>query len=65
MALNVDYVLRTGSFEIGPASKDIESPQQRALRRYEAVGEEILCSGSDDYTLFLWAPEKQKKSIGN
>lgn len=27
-------------------------------------GGEILVSGSDDFTLFLWYPEKDKKQIG-
>jgi len=39
-----------------------------AKKRYEAVvanGGERLISGSDDFTLFLWAPESSKNSIGN
>jgi len=28
-------------------------------------GEEILVSGSDDFTMFMWYPEKDKKSFGN
>ena len=41
--------------------------QQNALKRYEAVcskGEERLVSGSDDFTLFLWHPEREKKPVG-
>jgi hypothetical protein len=41
--------------------------QLQALKRYEAVcarGEERLVSGSDDFTLFLWQPEKDKRSVG-
>jgi ribosome assembly protein 4 len=41
--------------------------QLQALKRYEAVcarGEERLVSGSDDFTLFLWQPEKDKKPVG-
>ncbi|XP_015121981.1 notchless protein homolog 1 [Diachasma alloeum] len=60
LALNVDYVLRTGPFDLTAPSED---PEALALRRYEAVGEERLVSGSDDFTLFLWAPEKEKKPI--
>lgn len=39
-----------------------------AKRRYDVVmanGGERLISGSDDFTLFLWAPETSKNSIGN
>ncbi|XP_034946239.1 notchless protein homolog 1 [Chelonus insularis] len=63
LALNVDYVLRTGPFEIGEMKTDLKSLTERALKRYEAVGEEILVSGSDDFTLYLWRPEKEKKPI--
>jgi hypothetical protein len=41
--------------------------QLQALKRYEAVcarGEERLVSGSDDFTLFLWQPEKDKRPVG-
>lgn len=65
LALNVDYVLRTGPFQVGEnASDSTEVLVERAKKRYEAVGEEKLVSGSDDFTLFLWRPEKEKKSIG-
>lgn len=40
--------------------------QKRALERYEAVckqGAEKLVSGSDDFTLFLWLPEKEKRPM--
>jgi ribosome assembly protein 4 len=38
-----------------------------AKKRYDAVvqnGGERLISGSDDFTLFLWAPESSKHSVG-
>lgn len=41
--------------------------QKEALDRYEAVrggGDERLISGSDDFTMMLWYPEKDKKSLG-
>ncbi|KAK0082007.1 hypothetical protein PV325_011239 [Microctonus aethiopoides] len=63
LALNVDYVLRTGPFQIVESENSSESPKERALKRYEAIGKEILVSGSDDYTLFLWKPEIEKKPI--
>jgi ribosome assembly protein 4 len=37
-----------------------------ALERYKAVnpkGEERLVSGSDDFTLFLWVPETDKRPL--
>lgn len=40
--------------------------QKRALERYESIcpdGMERLVSGSDDFTLFLWLPEKEKKPL--
>lgn len=40
--------------------------QKKTLEQYEAtiqsVGERLV-SGSDDFTLFLWQPEKDKKPI--
>lgn len=41
--------------------------QKKALERYETVRrgtEERLVSGSDDNTLILWLPEKDKKPLG-
>jgi hypothetical protein len=38
-----------------------------ALKRFSAVytqGEERLVSASDDFTLFMWLPEKEKKPTG-
>lgn len=48
-----------------PQSKEKEKidAQAHALKEYEAVGQEKLVSGSDDFTLFLWSPEKDKKPI--
>lgn len=64
LALNVDYVLRTGPVQLGLAANKIDSPLEYAKKQYETVGEEKLVSGSDDFTLFLWKPEKEKKPIG-
>lgn len=61
LALNVDYVLRTGPMQLGSSAKNL---LEYARMRYESVGEEKLVSGSDDFTLFLWKPEKEKKPIG-
>ncbi|XP_060813818.1 notchless protein homolog 1 isoform X1 [Bombus pascuorum] len=63
LALNVDYVLRTGSFNLGKDQETNEDRVEYAKKRYESVGEELLVSGSDDFTLFLWKPEKEKKYI--
>merc|ERR1712029_139368 len=80
LALNTDYVMRTGSFDPSKAqlvltganavnkSAAPEVRQSKALKRYEKVlqavgGEELMVSGSDDFTLFLWKPATEKKSI--
>ena len=63
LALNVDYVLRTGPFHLGRNANETETSVEYAKKQYESVGEEILVSGSDDFTLYLWKPEKEKKSI--
>ncbi|XP_029175759.1 notchless protein homolog 1 [Nylanderia fulva] len=60
LALNVDYVLRTGPMQLGSIANN---PLEFARTQYESVGEEKLVSGSDDFTLFLWKPEKEKKPI--
>lgn len=62
LALNVDYMLRTGPFHLGSTTNS--DLLVYAKNKYNSVGEEKLVSGSDDFTLFLWRPEKEKKSIG-
>ena len=68
LALNCDYLFRTGAFEIGMKVKP-SSPaeaQEIALRRYQAlIGSEgeRLVSGSDDFTLFMWQPQVDKTPI--
>ncbi|XP_076397285.1 notchless protein homolog 1 [Megachile rotundata] len=63
LALNVDYVLRTGPFHLGKSQDQNEDVIEYAKKQYQSIGEEILVSGSDDFTLFLWKPEKEKKPI--
>ncbi|CAK9829846.1 Notchless protein homolog 1 [Anthophora retusa] len=63
LALNVDYVLRVGPFYLGGNQDKTESFLEDTKKHYESVGEEILVSGSDDFTLFLWKPEKENKFI--
>ncbi|CAB4062076.1 RSA4 [Lepeophtheirus salmonis] len=75
LALNTDYVIRTGAFDPAKASllpRSLSSYPKEELKksaelRYNhliksAGGTEILVSGSDDFTLFLWKPETDKKS---
>jgi len=71
LALNVDYVLRTGAFD--PAKAGTQPPdfsadelQQKAMERYRPLtkaGGERMVSCSDDHTMFLWAPETSSKSL--
>jgi len=71
LALSTDYVLRTGAFEpaeFGQSQKQLttEEAQKKAQERYDRVcqlGRERLVSGSDDFTLFLWYPETDKKCV--
>ncbi|GFG36574.1 hypothetical protein Cfor_06083, partial [Coptotermes formosanus] len=70
LALSTDYVLRTGPSDPVRGLRVDHSKkrelQLEALKRYEAVcarGEERLVSGSDDFTLFLWQPEKDKRPV--
>lgn len=72
LALSTDYILRIGAFDpVKDSNKDTFIPdkkksQEFALKRYKEVTEPIgerLVSGSDDFTLFLWDPEKDKKPL--
>uniref|UniRef100_A0A1B6CNS1 NLE domain-containing protein n=1 Tax=Clastoptera arizonana TaxID=38151 RepID=A0A1B6CNS1_9HEMI len=69
LALSTDYILRTQAL-VQPSdnisTSDQETLQQLARSKYNAVvkdTEEYLVSGSDDFTLFLWKPEKDKKLV--
>ncbi|KAG7092051.1 hypothetical protein E1B28_008432 [Marasmius oreades] len=59
LTLNTDFVLRTGPFDhTGKKPKTDEEAQQLALKRYTSVlstAPELLITGSDDHTLFLWS----------
>ncbi|XP_055350558.1 notchless protein homolog 1-like [Paramacrobiotus metropolitanus] len=74
MALNTDYVMRTGAFD--PRDADVvhsldtdsaEDLQKKAVKRYDdfrrSVVAERLVSGSDDFTMFLWNIETDKKPL--
>ncbi|CAB4009978.1 notchless homolog 1, partial [Paramuricea clavata] len=74
MALNTDYAIRTGAFDPVQTSKNTsalkplseDELKQKAFERYQkakGTKTEKLVSGSDDFTLFLWEPEENKKSI--
>lgn len=71
LALNCDYVCRTGAFQLGiaPSALAAMSPeelQQAALERYQQLvgteGERMI-SGSDDFTLFFWKPQESKTPL--
>jgi ribosome assembly protein 4 len=59
LALNTDFVLRTGPFDHTEKKPSSDSEAQSwALERYNtlvAATGELLISGSDDHTLFLWS----------
>ncbi|RWS30555.1 notchless protein 1-like protein [Leptotrombidium deliense] len=71
LALSTDYVLRTAAFDPSQWRNSVNvnvNPQvakEIAEKRYlQARGDqERLVSGSDDFTLFLWFPEKEKKCV--
>ena len=90
LALNTDYVMRTGAFDPKDAKVvaddsllPAEEAKANAETRYNAVmkvttdqldlfsnkslkqvvGEEMLVSGSDDFTLFLWKPGSEKTPV--
>jgi len=73
LALSTDYVMRTGPFDPKLANvvyrevkESAEELGAKAQERYsEAKGSEPerLVSGSDDFTLFLWRPEVDKKAV--
>ncbi|XP_048757057.1 notchless protein homolog 1-like [Ostrea edulis] len=73
LALSTDYVMRTGAFEPANATivprdteESAESLSKVAKERYEKAkgnGPERLVSGSDDFTLYLWQPNEDKKPI--
>jgi len=74
LALNTDYVMRTGAFDpkeakVVPDDSLLPEEEAKAMAdaRYNAVlkvvGEEMLVSGSDDFTMFLWKPSSEKTSV--
>jgi ribosome assembly protein 4 len=71
MSLSTDFVIRTGAYDhTGVISESFEENTKKALERYRkarrAAGgdSERLVTGSDDFTMFLWEPEKSTKPVG-
>lgn len=70
MALSTEYILRIGVYDPANRSKlelsnSNDQLRQKVLHRYQQVrlqGERLV-SGSDDFTLFLWNPETDKKPV--
>ncbi|XP_054712672.1 notchless protein homolog 1-like [Uloborus diversus] len=70
IALSTDYLLRTGPYDPSKATcvyreitETAEELSDIALKRYNSItkGEpEMLVSGSDDHSMFLWTPMKKK-----
>ena len=62
LALNTDFILRTGPYDhTSKAVVDEADMKAKALARYQAFVSqqpELLISGSDDHTLFLWPNAK-------
>jgi len=76
LALNTDYVMRTGCYEPADAQtmdlkaydqETAKSRQEKALKRYnqvvQTIGKEYMVSGSDDMSLSLWNPSESSKRI--
>jgi ribosome assembly protein 4 len=73
IALNTDYAIRTACFDHkGQGPEDPAEQVEVARKKYEAAlspvagsatKAELLVSGSDDFTLFLWDPSNTKKPI--
>ncbi|TIB42686.1 hypothetical protein E3P86_00254 [Wallemia ichthyophaga] len=67
LALSTDFVLRTGPFDWrGSKPSSDEETLKMAKERYDGLvkrASELVISGSDDHTLYLWSPLTSKKSI--
>lgn len=69
LSLNTEYALRTGPYDhkgTPPESEDdaiIKCKTKYAKVLTETTSREMLVSGSDDFTLFLWDPTKSKKPV--
>lgn len=73
MALSTDYVMRTGAFEpskatLVPKNTDMSDDEMATIAKERYISSkgnapERLVSGSDDFTLYLWQPEEEKKPV--
>lgn len=78
LALNCDYVLRTGAFDMNKTFTDarngVKSEGKASLAEMQIIAQdrynsvigsegELLVSGSDDFTMFMWRPQHDKHSI--
>jgi len=67
ISLSTDYALRTGPFDQkGNRPTEDDKALEVAKEKYKnalAGKGELLASGSDDFTLFLWNPTVEKKSL--
>ncbi|KAL4066090.1 WD40-repeat-containing domain protein [Scleroderma citrinum] len=68
LALNTDFVVRTGPYDhTGKKPASDEEAQALALKRYDDLVSrtpELLISGSDDHTLFLWSLFQSSSAAG-
>lgn len=75
LALNCDYIVRTGPFDPSKLNKSqapsVDETNRKELarmaqERYDKArgdNEDMLVSGSDDFTMFLWRPESVKTPV--
>jgi len=69
IALNCDYACRTGPFDhngykqFSNDGEALKSATDRYNEIKKVIGEEVLVSGSDDFTLFFWQPTSSKHPI--
>lgn len=66
LALTTDGAIRSGPYDHkGHAPADESQAREAAAKRYNEVrgAAELLASGSDDFTVFLWSPANSKKPI--
>lgn len=75
LALNCDYIVRTGAFDpvklnksesVNVTDENRKELARLAQERYDIArkGEgDMLVSGSDDFTMFLWKPESAKTPV--
>eukprot|EP00808_Paulinella_micropora_P000536 g82608.t1 len=69
LSLNTEDALRRGPYSVrGHSSDNTDERSVECKRKYDEIakrngGAELLVSGSDDFTLFLWDPTRDKKPI--